>query len=159
MDTQPNQSSPNNQTKGFLNQTEEFFNTYLHKKAPFHLPPHVKEWIVKFGPWITLILMLIALPVILVALGVSAVVAPAAMMYGGSRGGFMVSGVFSLVAFALEAAALPGLFKRSIGGWRLVYYSCLVSAIGELLSFNIIGMIIGLVISMYFLFEIKEYYK
>jgi hypothetical protein len=155
----PSNQQPAPQSGNFMQQLENFFDTYLHKKAPFHLPPQAKEWIVKYGPWITLVLMIIAVPVILAALGMAAIFAPAAVVYGGYKTDFMISGLFSLAALVLEAAALPGLFKRSIHGWRMVYYSCLVTAVGELISFNIIGLIIGLAISMYFLFEIKEYYK
>jgi len=143
----------------FMQKMENFFNTYLHQKIPFHLPPQAKEWIVKYGPWITLILMLIALPVILGGLSLTVAFAPAAAMYGGYRGGFILEGLFSLAAFVLEAAALPGLFKRSIHGWRMVYYAVLVNAVGQLLSLNIIGLIIGVAVSMYFLFEIRELYK
>ena len=142
-----------------MQQLENFFDTYLHKKAPFQLPPSAKEFIVHYGPWITLVLMVIAIPVILGALGLAAVFAPTAAVYGGYRSSFMISSLFSLAAFVLEAAALPGLFKRSMHGWRLVYYSSLVTAVGELISFNIVSLIIGLAISMYFLFQIKEYYK
>jgi hypothetical protein len=158
MDTN-NQASPNMGHQSFLKQMEEFFNTYLHKKAPFHLPPNVKEWIVKFGPWITLVLMLIALPVILAAVGLSTLFAPVAVMYGAYRVTFLLGGLISLVAFVMEAAALPGLFKRSQKGWRLVYYAVLVSAVGQLVGGQIVSMIVNVIISMYFLFEIKEYYK
>ncbi|MEK7162008.1 MAG: hypothetical protein AAB729_04965 [Patescibacteria group bacterium] len=54
---------------------------------------------------------------------------------------------------------MPGLFARKIQGWRLAYYAVLVSTLGQLLHGDIIGAIIGIVISMYVLFEIKEYYK
>jgi len=146
------------QTAGFLKQMEDFFNTYLHQKAPFHLPPAAKEWIVKFGPWITLILMLLALPVILAAVGLTALFSPV-IIYGGYHYLFFTGGLIALLAFVMQGAALPGLFARKLGGWHLVYYSVLVSAVGQLVSGNIISLIINVVISMYFLFEIREYYK
>jgi hypothetical protein len=159
METQPNQTPPAAQATGHLNQLESFFDTYLHKKAPFHLPPIAKEWIVKYGPWITLVVMLFALPAIIAIFSFVAFFAPT-VMYAGARGSnFVLYEIFNLAAFILEAVALPGLFKRSLNGWKMVYYAALVSAVGELLRLNIIGLIIGLVISMYFLFEIREYYK
>jgi hypothetical protein len=103
--------------------------------------------------------MLIALPVILAAVGLSTLFAPVAVMYGAYRVTFLLGGLISLVAFVMEAAALPGLFKRSQKGWYLVYYAVLVGAVGQLLEWQIISLIINVVISMYFLFEIKEYYK
>lgn len=160
---QPNPSSVNpqgNQTaKGFLQQLEEFFDTYLHKKAPFHLPPAAREWIVKYGPWITLVLMILAIPVVLAALGLTAFFSPVFMMYGGYHLLFLVSGLIALLALILQAMALPGLFARKLSGWHLVYYSVLVSAVGQILGGNIITMIVNVIISMYFLFEIREYYK
>jgi len=166
MDTQqtPNAGTP--QAHGFLKQMEDFFDTYLHKKAPFHLPPGFKEWVVKFGPWITLVLMVLTLPLILAALGLTAFFNHTTVVYGGYVYSsyvyspmYMLEGLISLAALILEAAALPGLFKRSLKGWHLVYYAVLVGAVGQLVGGNIIGLIINVVVSMYFLFEIKEYYK
>ncbi len=133
----------------------------LYKKITWHLPPNIKEFIVKFGPWITLILMLLAIPVVLMALGLTALLAPFAMIFGGVRASMfaVIHGIIALVALVLEAMALPGLFARSKKGWYLVYYSALVSAIGQLLGGEIFGMLIGLAISLYILFEVKEYYK
>ena len=132
----------------FLKQVEDFFRIYLHERAPFHIPVKGKEFIVQYGPWITLILMILAVPVILLALGLTAFLAPAAAIYGGYHFGplYMLSGLVTLAAFVLEAVALPGLFKRSLKSWQLVYYSVLVSAVGQLLG----GQFIGLIIVSYF---------
>lgn len=161
METQqaPNGAAP--KSGGFMKDVENFFDTYLHKKAPFHIPPNGREAIVKIGPWIALVLMILALPVILFALGLSAVFAPAAMMYGGyhTGAGYMLQGLLSLAALVMQAIALPGLFKRALKSWYLLYYAALVSAVAQLLGGQIIGMLIGLIISLYILFEIKDYYK
>jgi hypothetical protein len=148
------------QSGNFLKQMEDFFNTYLHKKVPFHLPPNVKEWIVKYSPWITLVVMLLALPVVLAAFSITAFFSPFMAAYGVvNHTWYLVSGLIALVALVMEAAALPGLFGRKLSGWHLVYYSVLVSAIGQIIGGEIISMIINVAISMYFLFEIREYYK
>ncbi len=134
---------------------------YLVKKAPFQLPANVKEFIVKFGPWITLVLMLLALPIILVALGLSAVLLPMVGAAAGVNTGIMatVSLLFAIAALVLEAIALPGLFKRSKVGWNFVFYSVLVTAVGDLITFEIFGLIISTLISLYILFQIRSYYK
>lgn len=44
-------------------------------KAPA-LSENVKEWIVKYGPWITIVLIIMFLPVLLFLLDISAVIAP-----------------------------------------------------------------------------------
>jgi len=145
----------------FLSKLEDFFNTYLHKKAPFHLPPAAREWIVKYGPWIVLVLMVLALPVILAAFSLSAVLSPFAASYAPAR--FytvsIVSEVINLLALIIEIAALPGLFKRTLKGWHLLYYAVLISAVAQLLDGQIFSLIFNVVISMYFLFEVREYYK
>ncbi len=154
-------AQPGSSGGGALSGLEDFFDTYLHKKIPFHLPPSVKEFIVKFGPWITLVLMLLALPVILAALGLTAFLTPFAMVYGTNRfgGTFLIQGLVSLAALVMEAVALPGLFARSLKGWHLLFYAVLVNFIGSLIALNILGAIIGTVISLYVLFQIREYYK
>ena len=158
--TQPpvGQSQP---TKSFFEQMDQFFRTYLHDKAPFHLPPNAKEFIVKFGPWITLIAMILSVPFILMAFGLGAKATPFVMMAGNfSWGmGMIIGGALTLIALILQGAALPGLFARSHKGWHLVYYSVLVSAVAQLIRFDIIGLIVSLAISLFILFEIESYYK
>ena len=138
---------------------ENFFYN-LYKKVPWHLPTSVKEFIVKVGPWITLVIIILAAPVILLALGLKTFFAPFAIMFGGMHAGFafLISGIIGLVDLIIAALALPGLFKRSIKSWQLVYYAALLGAVGQLLRFDIFGMIIGLALSLYVLFEIKSYY-
>ena len=147
------------QVGGFLKQLENFFNTYLHQKAPFHLPPQSKQWIVNYGPWITLVLMLLALPVILAAFSIATFFSPYVMVYGGYHFFYLIGGLIALLALILQGIALPGLFAKKLSGWQMLYYAALVSAVGQLISGNIIAMIVNVIISMYFLFEIREYYK
>ena len=49
---------------------------YLVKRAPFQIPDGGKELIVKFGPWISLVLLVLTLPLLLVALGLGAIFSP-----------------------------------------------------------------------------------
>lgn len=156
---QPSQT-PKPSAQNFLKQIEEFLNTYLHVKAPFHLPPNAKEFIVQYGPWITVVMLALSLPLLLGILGVSLLVSPIAVMVSPYHNAtYLAHWVLTLATFALELAALPGLFKRSLKSWYLVYYAGLVSALSSLISFDIFGLIIGTAITMFILFEIKEYYK
>src|ERR1700722_5675789 len=69
MDTMP-PSHPNMGTGSsgnFMKDLENFFDTYLHKKVPFHIPPAGKEFLVKYGPWITLVLLVLSATVIVPA--------------------------------------------------------------------------------------------
>ena len=141
-----------------LTQLDEMLHLYLVEKAPFQLPDDVKEVIVKFGPWIALVLMILAAPVILAAIGLGTFLAPFAVLGGGSMMSF-IPAIVSLVSLALEAIALPGLFKRTMQGWNFMFYSQLVSIIGGILSYNIVGTLIGAVIGLYILYQVKNKYK
>lgn len=145
--------------KSALGQLEDTLEVYLVKKAPA-LPENVKEIIVKFAPWLTLIMLIIALPAILFAFGLGAIVAPFAML-GGVHAGISwgLGLVFSAITLVIEVIALPGLFKRSKASWNLLFYATLVTAVDNLISFNLGGLVIGSLISWYFLFQVKEYYK
>ena len=145
---------------GSMDQLETFFDTYLHKKAPFQIPPHVKELIVKFSPYISLVLALLALPLVLTVFGIGAALAPMLMMAGASLGTmYYVQVIIIAVTLVMDIIAFVPLQKRQMSGWKLMYYGALLQAVGNILSVNIVGLILGLAISMYFLFQVREYYK
>lgn len=146
--------------KSALGQLEDMFELYLVKKAPFSIPDNWKEIIVKFSPWISLILMIVALPAILAVLGLGTLFMPFSYLGGLDVGfNYTVGLIFSAVILVLEAIAIPGLFKRSLKGWRFVYYASLLGMVQNLVTLNLGGLIIGGLISMYVLFQIKSYYK
>jgi hypothetical protein len=146
----PKQSKQDN---GLVAMLEPFFTT----KAPFQLPEGVREWLVKFGPWITLVLLVLALPAVLLLLGISAFVVPAAAVTGNT--GFGVGVILLIVQLVLQAASLPGLFARKLSGWNLLFYSDILGLVVSIMNGNIVGAIIGTVIGLYILFQIKSYYK
>jgi hypothetical protein len=148
--------------KSVMATLEDTLDLYLVQKAPA-LPSNIKELIVQFAPWITLVLLIITLPVVLFALGLGALLAPLAILLAPATGvGFGFSYTLSMivlaVSLALEAMSIPGLFKRSAQGWRYAYYSMLVSILSSLLSFSVISGLLFGVIGLYFLFQIKSYY-
>jgi len=153
-------ATKNTDFKEMMGKLDETLETYLVDKAPYQLPTGVKEAIVKYGPWITLILLILALPAILFAFGLGTILAPFAFLGGVGAGvNFGVGLVFSAVVLVIEAIAIPGLFKRSASAWRLMYYAALLGGVQNLISFNLGGLIIGTLISLYILFQIKNYYK
>ena len=134
---------------------------YLVHKAP-SLPANVKELIVKYAPYINIILILLVLPAILAFVGFSTALAPFGYWraYRGAGYLFNISGILSLVGLALNLLASPGLFKRSMNqGWRYLFWATLVSAVSSLISFNLGSLIINTAISLYFLYQVKSYYK
>ena len=163
--TPPKEAPEQSQAASPLSGLEGFFDTYLRVKAPFQLPVGAKEFIVKYGPWITLVILILVaiviVPLTLLALGLTAATAPYAVMsgYGGqSLMGFVYIGI-GIAILVMEAIAIPKLMKRQISGWRLIYYASLLSALNSLLSLSILSLVIGLVVSMYILLQIREYYK
>jgi hypothetical protein len=129
---------------------------YFVKRAPFQLPEPAKELIVKFGPWISLVLLVLLLPLLLLALGIGAVFSPFAGP--GAAAGFGIAAIFVIVQIALLAMALPGLFNRRMSGWTLMFYEQLVSFVYSLLTGSYIGGILGLIIGLYFLFQVRAKY-
>jgi hypothetical protein len=134
-----------------------FLDFYLVKKAPFQIPEAGRELIVKFGPWLIVILLVISLPALLFIFGVGSALMP----FGGVgyATGFGLAAIFLVVQLALQVAALPGLFARKMSGWTLLFYSTIVGFIHSLVSYAIIGGIIGTLIGLYLLFQVRSLYK
>ena len=134
-----------------------FLDFYLVKKAPFQIPDEAKEWIVKWGPWITVVMLVLSLPPLLFVLGIGT-----AMMPFGGIGyatGFTYLTIVLVAQLGLMVAALPGLFARKMAGWSLIFYSQLVSLAFSLLSGSIVGGIIGALIGLYILFQVRPLYE
>lgn len=148
-------------SKNPLQQLEDVLSEYLVKKAPYTLPPNIKETLVKFAPWLTIIVFVISLPLLLLAFGLSSF-ADRLMFLGGGYYGIGFSWTLHLwlmvFAMALELLALPGLFKRTKSAWKLLFYSVLVSFVAGLFNFSV-GQLLGTILSFYFLFQVKELYK
>lgn len=128
---------------------------YFTTKAPFQFPPEFREGFVKYWPIVSLVLLLLALPGILALFGMGALIGSSA---GVGVGAFYTIGViFSIITTVLSAMALPGLFNKKRQGWVLSYYAQLISIVGGLISFSIVGILLGLLFLM-LLFQVREYY-
>lgn len=133
-----------------------FLDFYLVKRAPFQIPDAGREMIVKFGPWITVVLLILTLPILLFALGLGTILIP----FGGVgyASGFGLLTIIIVVEVGLMIAALPGLFARKMAGWRLLFYSQLISIVYNVLSGSIVsGLLFGL-IALYILFQVRPLY-
>jgi hypothetical protein len=137
-----------------------FLDFYLVKKAPFQIPDAGRELIVKFGPWITVVLLILLLPLLLFALGLGALVIPFSGAAGvGYAASFGLLTIFVVVEVGLMIAALPGLFARKMSGWTLLFYSQLVGIVHSLLTGNIIGGLLTALIGLYILFQVRPLYR
>ncbi len=145
--------------KQYLEQIETFLDLYLVKKAPA-LPVNAKEAIVKYSPYITLVVIAFSVPVLLFALGLSSLLAPF-MLLAGARSalGFSLDTIFVLASVVLEALAIQGLFARKLTAWKYMFYATLIMAAGHLITMSLGNLIIGTGLTLYILFQVKSYYK
>ena len=152
------QSTQNTLTSSLKSLESEIEKLVMNPKVP-GLPDNIKELIVKLSPWFALISMVMLLPLILAAFGISALALPFSYL-GGLHMGFSytLGLVFAFGMIVLELMAIPGLFKRQESAWRLMFYSTLLSLVQQLFNFNLGGLVIGGAISLYLLFQVKSKY-
>ena len=128
---------------------ENFF-----KQLP-KLPNNVTDILVQLAPWLSLIFGVFGIITGLGALGLS----PLALL-GGIDASFMVlaTGIVSIVASVIMLLAYPKLVKRQYKGWELLFWSEIISAISAIIMLYV-GAVLGILIGLYLLFQIKSYYK
>ena len=134
-----------------------FLDFYLVEKAPFQLPEPVREFIVQYGPYVMAIFMVLSIPALLMLLGIGGL----AMPFGGVgyASGFGLAAIGMIATFVLNALALPGLFARKMTGWTWLFYGELVSIASSFLTGSIISALIGAVIGLYLLFQVRGKYS
>lgn len=165
---------PEPPVSGPLAQFEAWLYDTLVVKAPYQLPKAAKDWIVQYGPWITLVLGIILVVTVLPALTAAMT---ATSVLGGMYGALVVASVgpmfyLSLAVLAVQLVimfmSVPMLLKRQRKGWLLVFYSSVVSLVYSVVNTfsygtfgvgSLIGGLIGAAIGMYFIFQIRSYYK
>jgi hypothetical protein len=150
--------------KQALGQLEETLETYMVKKTPFSIPKNWKELIVQFVPYLTILRIIVSVPAVFAVLGLGALVSPFTAFLGPRYApSYSFNYVLSMVALAvvivLAAMAVPGLFKREEKAWRFLFYASLVNVVSGFLGGDWVGMIIGILLSWYVLFQVKEYYR
>jgi len=152
-------STQNSLTDTLKSLEVEIEKVALNKSIP-GLPDNAKELLVKLAPWFAVISMIMLLPIILAAFGLSAIALPFSYL-GGLHMGFSytIGLVFSFGMIVLELMAIPGLFKRQEKAWRLMFYSTLLSRVQQLVNFNLGGLVIAGAISLYILFQVKSKYS
>ena len=134
-----------------------FLDYYLVQKAPFQIPDGGREIIVKFGPWITVVLLVLMLPPLLLVLGIGTVLMP----FGGIgyATGFGLSAIGLVATIALMVMALPGLFARKMSGWTMMFYAEIASIVTSLVTGSIFAAIFGGLIGLYVLFQVRGLYR
>ena len=137
--------------KSYVTDLEDLCDEYLVKKAPT-IPGNIKDAIVKFGPWISIFLVIKLAMNILDFMGL------------GLNFGFIytVSTIIDGITLVLMIMAIPKLLKQMKSGWNLMFYVALLQGINSAVLFNIWGLVMGLIgmlLSLYILFQVKSHYS
>lgn len=159
---------PTPPVSGPLASLEAWLYEMLVVKAPFQLPKEVTNFIVQYGPWITLVIAVLMLPAILAVIGLGAFVGSIGAYYGAGVGLIYWLAMAALVVqVGVMFVSIPMLLKRQRNGWLLLFYADIFSfAYGVLNSLSspyalvggLIGAAVSIVIGMYVLFQIRSYY-
>lgn len=140
-----------------LNRLDKIFSGLFIDSFP-GFSKKTSELIVGVIPWLVLVLALLAIPGMLTVFGAGAVATPVALIFGRSVGWFWLSWVVGGVQLVLEVVALPGLFRRQMRSWTLLYYSNLLGAAMSIVGLSVVGFLISMAI-MYVIYQIRSLYK
>ena len=147
----------------FVGEIDRLSTEYFVNKAPFAIPEGWKETIITIMAVFNVIGLIILVPALLVLIGLGAVVAPFAAVGGNANlslnGIGIVTTLFTIVSFVLMILAAPGLFKREKKAWTYSFYNVLVGVVSNIVTFNVGGLIIGTIINLYVLFQLKSNFK
>lgn len=149
----------NKQIDSFLKKMENFFQGYLHDKAPA-LPEKMKKIITQYGPWLLVVFLIIGFFALFAGFGITITSIAALLMRNiGQALIIILLNAIMIVVFVLEALAVPGLLKMKKKSWYLVYYATLLGFVQSLLVANIVMGVVFTLLSLYILFQIKSFYK
>lgn len=125
-----------------------------------NLPKNIQDVLAKIAPILALVFGVLGLLAGIAGLGALTAFLPLAFLggYMGYGGGY-VAAIFLIAASALMLAAFPQLRAYKYAGWNLLFWSEAVTVVGNLLSGDIIGALVGGAISFYLLFQIRSYFK
>ncbi len=141
-----------------LNQLEGTLGYYLINKAP-DLPAGFKKNLVSFIPYLSLIFLILGLPLFLAFFGISFFLLPFSFLSGPESGiVYLINLVLSAISLILLAKSIPDLFRRRAKGWSYIYWTSLIHVFINIITFNLLGLIF-MIVPLYFLFQIKSYYK
>lgn len=128
----------------------------LYKKAP-SLPAEVKEACVSYAP----ALMLIGGILTLLTSGLLKLfyypVPPAYLGSGFASYNYYLEIAFNIIAALIMIISYQHLKKRTLKGWRLLFYLTILNLLFALSSLNFIN-VIGTIVFFYFLFQLKPFY-
>ncbi len=173
-------ATPDPAVSGPLAQVETLFYQWFVAKAPVQIPKAGRDWIVQFGPWITLVIGILLLPALFALFGVIGLASGTMGMYGAYAGSAYASAISASLVWVWLAVFLliielivifisvPMLLKRQRKGWLLIFYVDILSLAYGIVSsltsgyFNLGSLFFTLIaaaVGFYVLFQIRSSYK
>jgi len=147
----------NKKIDDIVNQIDSALSPFFQKKLPSP-PKDFLELIVKYGPYLLAIALVLSLGTLLPIFGIAGFVLPfVSTAHLGLI--YFISLGFTFVTLIIQAIAIPGLLKRTASSWRLIFLSTLISTLQLLFTRDILGTALSAFISFYFLYQIKSFYK
>jgi hypothetical protein len=144
---------------GLIAQLEPYFT----QKSPVQLPD---EWRRRLADWswiAALVVGLISVPAALALFGLSGFVGVIAASVGVNLGPWLfIANLFMVAEMVLLFLSVPGLKAKQAQGWKYALYGELLSAVYAVMTLsmsNWIGKALGVIISLWFLFQIKREFK
>jgi len=124
------------------------------------LPKNAKQVLVKITPWIALIFGILGILAGLAGFGLLAAFSPLIAMGSGLNGaaGSLASAFLALIASILLLLGFPGTKNQKMQGWKMLFWSEVVSVIGSVIAISLTGVVFS-AIGFYLLYQIKSYYK
>jgi hypothetical protein len=144
-----------------MNDIEKTLEKYFLTKAP-KLPVDIQKLLVQYGPYVLAVTTVISIIGLLSAFGITTMGLGIGSVMGmrmGLGAMYQVYLILSLATVVLTALALPGLFKKSMAGWRYMYYATIVGLVQNIVMTNIAGIIIGTGLGLWILFQIRHHYN
>ncbi|PIV90246.1 hypothetical protein COW46_05200 [Candidatus Gracilibacteria bacterium CG17_big_fil_post_rev_8_21_14_2_50_48_13] len=159
------QTNSSNQTAEHIDQQLNSLLAPLEKqlaelfftKAP-RLPKEITELLVTLAPIFSLVGLFLWAIAILAMAGVSLLALPLWAFAAPAATNAFFYMLLSIVGWLLLLASIPGLFSRSKTGWNFAFYGSLWQGVINLVTFNLLGLIVGLAVSLYFLFQMRPWY-
>lgn len=142
--------------KTYTDALDKVLSDYLVKKSPA-LPKGGKNFLVTIAPYLALLGAILGIPALLAVFGLGAVMTPFVWIAGSRTGIFWFFWAIAAGQVILSAMAVKPLFARRGKGWRLMYYTQLLSLLSMLQSFNLGGLLMT-VLSFYLLYQVKSSY-
>lgn len=143
--------------KVYLNKLDHLLSQYLVKQAP-PLPSNWKKFLTQAAPWFAVLSFVLGLPSLLAVFGFGALATPFAVLGQVRTLPYWFFFAIALVQVVFSGLAIKPLFAREGHGWRLMFYSQLLSLLTSLRYLSVVSLALAIV-SLYLLYQIKSSYK